>query len=83
MDDDSFLLSDFAEESAPQQGAPAQPEQAAANTNLHFWNLQYYSPLFNVDTKEVLVRVSRSLMPFKFSFIETVKNNPDLYVFFL
>eukprot|EP01113_Clastostelium_recurvatum_P024851 TRINITY_DN2973_c0_g1_i1.p1 TRINITY_DN2973_c0_g1~~TRINITY_DN2973_c0_g1_i1.p1 ORF type:complete len:316 (-),score=60.90 TRINITY_DN2973_c0_g1_i1:90-1037(-) len=48
-------------------------------TGSHFWSLAYYSHLFDVDTTEVLQRVVRSMLPFKFSFVQYTSNNPDLY----
>lgn len=50
--------------------------------NAKFWTVEYYRPLFNVDTVQVLQRILRSLTPFRFGFIETAKTNPDLYVLF-
>jgi len=72
---------DFSEEHLPQNGPPinSAPEQSTTPSTLHLWNLQYYAPLFNVDTKDVLTRIVRSMVPFKFSFVETVRPNPDFY----
>jgi len=68
------------------QEAPAgdfgqQPEAPVLEQpkSAHFWNLQYYSHLFNVETSQVLQRILRSMMPFKFSFMETISSNPDFY----
>jgi len=58
---------------------PTVTPEPTTPANAHIWNLQYYAPLFNVETKQVLQRIVRSMMPFKFSFIDTISSNPDFY----
>ncbi|KAL6049122.1 Yip1 domain-containing protein [Balamuthia mandrillaris] len=59
-------------------------KQGAAEevTNYRFWNIEYYSGYFNVDTKEVGSRILRSFLPFSVRFFDSVENNPDLYGLF-
>jgi len=52
---------------------------AVEPVNAKFWTIQFYRPLFNVDTNLVVGRMVRSLLPFKFGFIEAAKANPDFY----
>jgi len=47
--------------------------------DLHVWNIAYYSGYFNVDTKDVAMRITRSLLPFSTKFFESADDNPDLY----
>lgn len=73
---------DYAPQS-PSLGLPTQQgagtEQNGAPKSYHFWNVQYYAYLFNVDTPQVVQRIVRSMMPFRFSFMETIQSNPDCY----
>ena len=43
------------------------------------WQTGYWMSMFDVDTKEVLVRILHSLMPFRRAFIDTVRAKPDLW----
>jgi len=58
----------------PSQTQPQQPQKPA-----HFWSIDYYKFLFDVDTKQVLHRVLRSLVPFPPRFFYIIESNPDLY----
>jgi len=64
--------SDFSTE--PESPQPKQPPSGA-----HFWSLTYYQHLFDVDTNQVVERVVRSMLPFKFSFVQYTSTNPDFY----
>eukprot|EP00026_Physarum_polycephalum_P011054 Phypoly_transcript_11249.p1 GENE.Phypoly_transcript_11249~~Phypoly_transcript_11249.p1 ORF type:complete len:360 (+),score=44.55 Phypoly_transcript_11249:100-1179(+) len=57
----------------------APPEVPADTPSSKFWTIQFYRPLFNVDTVQVIQRIFRSLTPFRFGFIETARSNPDFY----
>lgn len=63
----------------PDGPSDQQPAADLPTGNAKFWQVEYYRPLFNVDTVEVLQRILRSLTPFRFGFIETAKANPDFY----
>eukprot|EP00761_Pharyngomonas_kirbyi_P002892 gb/GECH01002896.1/.p1 GENE.gb/GECH01002896.1/~~gb/GECH01002896.1/.p1 ORF type:complete len:330 (+),score=61.36 gb/GECH01002896.1/:1-990(+) len=49
------------------------------------WSLHYFITrfgahrYFDVDTNQVVDRVVRALLPFRLSFLDAVKDNPDLY----
>jgi len=47
--------------------------------DVNFWQLKFYRRFFNVDSMDVLKRCGRSLWPFKYDFLEAVKENPDFY----
>jgi len=66
--------SEFADDTGTSIPATSQPPAGA-----HFWTISYYKHLFDVDTTQVLQRVGRSMLPFKFSFIEYASRNPDFY----
>jgi len=66
--------SEFAEDPTSPMAPPSQSPAGA-----HFWTISYYKHLFDVDTTQVLQRVLRSMLPFKFSFIEYASRNPDFY----
>ena len=53
--------------------------QEKKESKASFYEAEYYQPYFNVDTKEFLVRLLRSLWPFSSGFFEHVKENPDLW----
>jgi hypothetical protein len=59
---------------------PHQEEKKAPSSNARFWNVEYYSFLFDVDTKDVTIRLLRSLLPYPPKFFDIIKPNPDLYV---
>uniref|UniRef100_A0A6B2L9W2 Protein YIPF n=1 Tax=Arcella intermedia TaxID=1963864 RepID=A0A6B2L9W2_9EUKA len=43
------------------------------------WSISTYKKYFNVSSGDVLIRCARSMWPFKYDFLEAVKNNPDFY----
>eukprot|EP01088_Endostelium_zonatum_P005931 TRINITY_DN1794_c0_g1_i1.p1 TRINITY_DN1794_c0_g1~~TRINITY_DN1794_c0_g1_i1.p1 ORF type:complete len:332 (-),score=46.13 TRINITY_DN1794_c0_g1_i1:56-1051(-) len=43
------------------------------------WQIQFYGRWFDVDTKDVFLRMSRSLVPYSFHFFRATSKNPDLY----
>lgn len=49
-----------------------------STTSYSFWNFEYYSHYFNVDTKDVIARISCAAVP-KSSFFDFVGDNADLY----
>jgi hypothetical protein len=53
-------------------------ENSNSNNNYSFWNIEYYSKYFNVDTKDVIERIVCTIIP-KESFFNKVDANPDLY----
>ncbi|KAJ3174358.1 hypothetical protein HDU88_000326 [Geranomyces variabilis] len=61
--------------SAPAGG---QPGPAAPQSRGGFWNVEYYSPYFNVDTMDVVQRTVATVIPGK-PFSEVIGTNPDLY----
>jgi len=66
----------FGSPSVPQP----QPEQVPSPiSNPRFWQIEYYHFLFDVDTKQVLNRLIRSLIPFPPTFLASIHVNPDLY----
>eukprot|EP01125_Pyxidicula_operculata_P003197 TRINITY_DN1360_c0_g1_i1.p2 TRINITY_DN1360_c0_g1~~TRINITY_DN1360_c0_g1_i1.p2 ORF type:complete len:341 (-),score=75.25 TRINITY_DN1360_c0_g1_i1:124-1146(-) len=50
-----------------------------SDSEYNVWQLEYYRQFFNVDSTDVMVRCLRSMWPFKYDFIASVKGNPDLY----
>ncbi|XP_072945439.1 protein YIPF2 [Epargyreus clarus] len=59
-----------------------QEEQAPPQSNHNFWTIEYYQKYFNVQTSEVVERITSSIIPQKFSrnfFDERIKGKPDLY----
>jgi hypothetical protein len=63
----------------PSGGNEPPPDTPVETGSAKFWTIQFYRPLFNVDTTQVLQRIFRSLTPFRFGFIETARSNPDFY----
>eukprot|EP01116_Phalansterium_solitarium_P025147 TRINITY_DN9493_c0_g1_i1.p1 TRINITY_DN9493_c0_g1~~TRINITY_DN9493_c0_g1_i1.p1 ORF type:complete len:328 (-),score=111.84 TRINITY_DN9493_c0_g1_i1:218-1201(-) len=61
----------------PFAAAPGQADPDAKPAK--FWHIAYYSDLFNVNTKEVGLRIGKSMVPYPPTFFEMVKPNPDLY----
>jgi len=49
-----------------------------SSSNYSFWNIEYYSKYFNVDTKDVMDRILCTIIP-KESFFNKIDANPDLY----
>lgn len=68
------------QQQSQQQQQPGQQQfSPESKKNLHFWNVAYYSDYFNVDTPEVMLRITRSVLPFSVKFFDSVERNPDLY----
>jgi len=43
------------------------------------WHLTYYSKFFDIDSKDVMWRIIRSLWTFTVNFVQFIKDRPDLY----
>jgi len=65
----------------PSPDAYFQPEPQAEQKpkTVRFWHIEYHKWMFNVDTKEVGLRVVRGFTPFPATFFQLMGNNPDLY----
>jgi len=61
-------------ESTPPTLEPPPPPE-----NYKPWNVEYYRFLFNVNTKQVLHRIGRSLIPYPPTFFDSIQPNPDMY----
>jgi hypothetical protein len=59
----------------PPPPAPAPEEKKS----YPFYSFDYWTFLFNVDSPEVGLRIFKSLVPYPPNFLDTVKNNPDVY----
>ncbi|KAN0055287.1 hypothetical protein ACTA71_008397 [Dictyostelium dimigraforme] len=59
--------------------APLNANEDGTEKKYSFYEVPYYRFLFNVDTKEVGLRLIRSMLPIKFSFFNLIRENPDLY----
>lgn len=62
---------------APAGGTPVQPE--APQESYKFYQIQYYRPYFDVDTKDVGARIVKTFVPLGQNFFEYVNPTPDLY----
>ncbi|KAJ3329390.1 hypothetical protein HDU76_007995 [Blyttiomyces sp. JEL0837] len=63
--------------SIPGPGAPSvNPEQATGTSA--FWTLEFYAQFFDVDTNDVVQRITDSVIP-RGGFLEKIGSNPDLY----
>ncbi|KAI8999910.1 hypothetical protein DFJ74DRAFT_698018 [Hyaloraphidium curvatum] len=77
----NFVLSD---NSGPSRGQAAyaftatQANASAESSNASFWNIEYYQQWFDVDSDQVLKRISATFAP-RGSFLELVENNLELY----
>ena len=65
-------------------GSDGNPEgmQAPARTegdDRYPWQIGFWRNMFDVDTKEVLVRLVSSLVPFRRGFVDSIKVKPDLW----
>jgi len=56
-----------------------QSELSPEAQNFKFYHLSYYRPYFDVDTKDVLFRIGKTLVPLGNNFFETINPTPDLY----
>jgi hypothetical protein len=50
-----------------------------ASTTLHFWNVKFYAPYFDVDTQAVGARTAAAVLPFSDKFLERIGDKPDIY----
>lgn len=80
---DTRLLSSSAGPSAPLNGGGAAGGAAGSPpedpSKFAFYNIKRYRGLFNVDTGDVLARLTRAiLLFFRSDFLEFVDANPDL-----
>ena len=48
-------------------------------TKLYIWNTAFWTRYFEVDTKDILMRIFTSLWPVSKKFLDDVKGNPDLW----
>jgi hypothetical protein len=57
-----------------------QPTQGNSGpSNTAFWTFDFYQQFFNVDTNDVLLRIVKTIVPWKPDFISSIKVNPDLW----
>jgi len=54
-------------------------QQQQQPTNYHWWNIEYWQFLFNVNTRQVFRRILGALIPFPPKFFEITEQNPDVY----
>lgn len=54
---------------------PASSENASPS----FYQLAFWQRFFDIDTRDVVVRCLRSVLPFRRDFLDTIKQNADLY----
>ncbi|EPZ35209.1 Yip1-domain-containing protein [Rozella allomycis CSF55] len=82
-----FQHFDHTETNIPKYNLPAPATQNTNNAS-SIWKLEYYQKYFNVDTADVRLKiefnkVSRriilSIVPYKSSFFDEIRNSPDLY----
>ena len=45
----------------------------------YFWQIGFWRNMFDVDTKEVLLRLFNSLLPFRRPFVDSIQAKPDLW----
>jgi hypothetical protein len=66
---------------APSSGAPAGLASPARveGDDKYPWQIGFWRSMFDVDTKEVGGRVLHSLVPFRRSFVDSIKAKPDLW----
>eukprot|EP00276_Gloeochaete_wittrockiana_P011443 CAMPEP_0184650928 /NCGR_PEP_ID=MMETSP0308-20130426/8496_1 /TAXON_ID=38269 /ORGANISM="Gloeochaete witrockiana, Strain SAG 46.84" /LENGTH=171 /DNA_ID=CAMNT_0027084795 /DNA_START=20 /DNA_END=532 /DNA_ORIENTATION=- len=55
------------------------PQSSAPVPNAPFWNINYYKPFFDIDTKDVLYRLLYALWPWKSPIFEQIPLQPDMY----
>lgn len=56
-----------------------QQEEETPTKTYNCFSIEYYSFLFDVDEKDVALRIFRSLVPFPINFWNEIQENPDLY----
>jgi hypothetical protein len=73
----SFILSidlKFDSPDTPQTEVTKEPAQ----DSYRFYQINYYRPWFDVDTKDVLARMFKAIVPIGQNFIDYVSPTPDL-----
>lgn len=57
------------------------PDKTEATSPPNFWTIEYYQKFFNVNTKDVVERIKRSMFPHGSDnyLISHIRPNPDLY----
>lgn len=57
------------------------PDKTEATSPPNFWTIEYYQKFFNVNTKDVVERIKRSMFPHGSDnyLISQIRPNPDLY----
>lgn len=61
------------------QSTSQQNNQPTPQTTAKFWTIEFYQPYFNITTKDITLRMVKSLFPFQGDFISTIRLNPDLW----
>lgn len=54
------------------------PQDDSGVSNTAFWTFEFYQQFFNVDSNDVLLRIVKTILPWKPDFISSIKINPDL-----
>lgn len=72
--------------SSSTSGTQSAKEQGIASENskkiLIPWTIEFFSVFFDVTTKDVCKRLLGALMFFKPGFLDNIKENPDLFIYF-
>eukprot|EP01098_Paradermamoeba_levis_P006366 TRINITY_DN2640_c0_g1_i1.p1 TRINITY_DN2640_c0_g1~~TRINITY_DN2640_c0_g1_i1.p1 ORF type:complete len:267 (-),score=73.15 TRINITY_DN2640_c0_g1_i1:15-815(-) len=65
----------------PNQWLVDQPPERAPEEKKDYrcWEVEYYSDYFNVDTKDVMLRMLRAAFPFPANFFAVIKDRADLW----
>jgi len=67
------------EQQQQQQPEQLQEEKQSQKGSVHWWNIEYWQFLFNVNTKQVLRRIFGAILPIPPKFFQITEQNPDLY----
>jgi len=59
--------------------AEAAPDVATKPENFHFYQIGYYRHLFDVDSKDVIMRILKTFFPLGQNFFDFINPTPDLY----
>jgi hypothetical protein len=87
LDTTALLAPDAADSSGAASSSAAAAPSTAANVtspaakdaNAKFYQVAYYQPYFNVDSKDVLYRLFFSICPYNSSFLVRIGETADLY----
>jgi hypothetical protein len=60
-------------------GGGVHPSDRSDGDDRYFWQMGFWRNMFDVDSKEVAIRVLNSLLPFRRAFVDSVKDKPDLW----